>query len=120
MTDDLGSTPVPRTLLVVTGDLFLLSRIAGLAERSGCRAVPVRNLDEANARAADRVLIDLAAPGIDVSSLAVTLGPDLVARSAAYAPHVRVDLLKAARSAGLAAVFTRSQLDSELPRWLAE
>ncbi len=101
------------TLLILTGDLFLGSRLQGAAERAGYRASVRREPAPEAVAAADRVLVDLSA----IPDLSAVPGAT-PARTAAYAPHVRVDLLKAARSAGLAAVFTRGQLDAELPRWL--
>ncbi|HEX6984494.1 MAG TPA: hypothetical protein VF170_03920 [Planctomycetaceae bacterium] len=120
---DPGQGPDDRpVLLLVTGDLFLGSRLAGLAERAGYRAVSAPTVERAQHRLSegpvDRVLVDLSTPGAEPASFAAA-SPDPASRIAAYAPHVRVDLLKAARAAGLKAVFTRGQLESELPRWLA-
>ena len=104
------------TLLILTGDLFLGSRLQGAAERAGYRATVRRDAPPEAVSAADRVLIDLAAVA-DVAPLLNDVA-DASQRIAAYAPHVRVDLLKSARAAGLTAVFTRGQLETELPRWL--
>ena len=117
--DRTAGDPQP-TLLLVTADLFLGSRLQGFAERAGYRVVMGRSTESARdilAEPAGRAVIDLAAPQIDLEQLVESV-PAAIDRIAAYAPHVRLDLLKAARAAGLAAVFTRGQLDSELPRWL--
>jgi CheY-like chemotaxis protein len=109
-------------LLLVTGDLLLGSRLRGLAESAGYSVATVptfaRAVALANKRIPDRVLIDLTAPGVDVPSLLSQFGAVPSERVSAYAQHVRVDLLRAARAAGLTAVFTRGQLEAELPRWL--
>lgn len=108
-------------LCLVTPDLFLGSRIRGIAERAGYTVVTSPNLSKVStpveSAATGRLLVDLVAPGgIDAADDLLRAFP----RSAAYAPHVRVDLLKAARAAGFQQVWTRSQLESELPAWLAE
>ncbi len=64
-------------------------------------------------------MLDLTAPRIDVVKIVEAYSPTAEARVSAYAPHVRLDLLRAARAAGLQAVFTRSQLDTQLTAWLA-
>ena len=107
-----ADTPQRPVLLLVTADLFLGSRLRGLGEAAGYdvrMAAPSRAADAL--AAADRVVLDLTAPGADFTKFGSF-------RVAAYAPHVRVDLLKAARAAGLDAVFTRSQLEGGLPGWL--
>ncbi|MGC1275163.1 MAG: hypothetical protein WBC44_15775 [Planctomycetaceae bacterium] len=110
-------------LILVTADLFLGSRIRGDAERSGYVVVTIPNLQrDLNAIAngeRPRVVVDLANPNLDVAFLPDWLGDLQADHTLAYAPHVRVDLLKAARNAGIGTVLTRSQLDAELPRWLA-
>ena len=114
------SAPVRSpTLLLVTADLFLGSRLKGIAESSGFRVVSMPRLGADAELTAECALLDLASPGIDVVAAIDRFGADAPNRVAAYAPHVRVDLLRAARAAGLKAVFTRGQLESELPRWLA-
>lgn len=111
------------TLLLITADLFLGSRIRGLAEAAGYEVragVSERAVgDPPDGRLPDRVVADLATPRLDLETLCNHFGAEASARVAAYAQHVRVDLLRAARAAGLTAVFTRSQLEAELPRWLA-
>ena len=123
-TDDAMSRPDERpTLVLVTGDLFLGSRIRGMAERSGYAAVtmprPSRPLESHAGATTVRVVIDLTAPGLEMERLADWLGDAAASRTLAYAPHVRTDLLKAARAAGIGTVLVRSQLDESLPRWLA-
>lgn len=125
MTDDgerpdaVGPRPV---LLLITPDLFLASRIKGHAEAAGFRVrsgVSLRALDAFGDEAPDRIVVDLGARGLDPTAICSRIGSDAADRVAAYAAHVRSDLLRAARAAGLTAVFTKGQLETELPRWLA-
>jgi len=108
-------------LCLVTPDLFLGSRIRGIAERAGYTVVSSPKLsrvpDAVGSVPTTRLLIDLAAPGASEVTQELLRA---FSRTAAYAPHVRVDLLKAARAAGIQQVWTRSQLETELPAWLAE
>jgi hypothetical protein len=123
MTIDAGSAHIdPRPLAVlVTADLFLGSRLQALIERAGYRVKTVPNSERVvglNDEEAERVVIDLTTPAVNLMTIVGAFPNDLGQRVAAYAPHVRVDLLRAARGLGIKAVFTRSQLDLELANWL--
>ena len=125
MTFDAGSAHIdPRPLVVlVTADLFLGSRLQGLIERTGYRVKTVANSERVVGLAdeqAERIVIDLTTPAINLMTIIDAFPHDLGTRVAAYAPHVRVDLLRAARALGIRAVFTRSQLDTDLANWLRE
>lgn len=119
---DVDSTTEPPTLRVVTGDLFLGGRVAGYGRTLGYQIVSGPRIREedwtrlSSPRA--RMIIDLAAPNTNWTEGISRLSAETKERIAAYAPHVRVDLLKAARAAGIAAVFTQSQLDAKIPPWL--
>jgi len=124
MTDcDRSGAAAPRPiLLLITSDLFLASRIKGFAEAAGFEVragVSERAFESLGGAAPDRVVVDLATRDLDIGSVCAKVGDAAASRVAGYAPHVRVDLLRAARAARLTAVFTRGQLDSELPPWLA-
>ena len=123
MSGDGDATPRgDRSLVLVTADLFLGSRIRGLAEQAGFVVTTVpgfsRPLDSITGSSRAHVVLDLTVPGLDRERLADWLGEAVSTRTLAYAPHVRVDLLKTARAVGIGTVIVRSQLDDELPRWL--
>lgn len=125
MTFDAGSARIdPRPLVVlVTADLFLGSRLQGLVERTGYRVKTVASSERVvglSDEEAHRVVIDLTTPALNLTTIVDAFPTELCQRVAAYAPHVRVDLLRAARALGIKAVFTRGQLDVELPNWLRE
>ena len=117
-----ASPEVPRPLaILVTGDLFLGSRLKAFAENAGYRVMTVAGSDRAIELASEgpaRIVLDLTAPRMNVASIVEAYSDFVPDRIAAYAPHVRTDLLRAARAARVRSVFTRSQLDTELPRWL--
>lgn len=120
--DPQGPSTDRPTLVLLTADLFLGSRLRGLGEAAGYdvrSAVSERGLGSAPEELPARVVVDLAAPRLNLAAVCELFGPEAPDRVAGYAQHVRVDLLRAARAAGLSAVFTRSQLESELPKWLA-
>ena len=107
------------TLVLVTADLFLGSRLKGIGEQAGYQVVTARRLsDRAGGEPPERIVIDLATSGGDLAAALERVGDD-PSRVAAYAAHVRIDLLKAARAAGLSAVFTRGQVEEKLPVWLS-
>ena len=111
------------TLRVVTGDLFLGTRLAGYGRAAGYRVLPGPRLTEqdwARLGASEaRMIIGLVSGSAWIEGFA-NLSDDAKARVAAYAPHVRTDLLKAARTAGITAVFTQGQLETKIPSWLGD
>jgi hypothetical protein len=120
---DAGSAHIdPRPLAVlVTADLFLGSRLQGIIERAGYRVKTVASSERVVGLAdeeAERIVIDLTTPALNLTTITGAFPHELQHRVAAYAPHVRVDLLRAARALGIRAVFTRSQLDVALANWL--
>ena len=120
--DAQGPSADRPTLVLLTTDLFLGSRLRGIGEAAGYEvrsAVSERGLGSTPEELPTRVVVDLAAPRLDLAALCVRFGSEAANRIAGYAQHVRVDLLREARAAGLSAVFTRSQLEAELPKWLA-
>jgi len=123
MTIDAGSAHIdPRPLVVlVTADLFLGSRLQGLIERAGYRVKTVASSERVVGLAdeeAERIVIDLTTPSLNLTTIVDAFPNGPGDRVAAYAPHVRIDLLRAARALGIHAVFTRGQLDIELANWL--
>lgn len=114
-----GDTP---TLRIVTGDLFLGETIAGYGRAAGYRILPGPRLEPGDwarlANANNRMIINLATPAVDWQDDFEQLPANAKQRVAAYAPHVKVGLLKQARSAGIPSVFTHSQLNRSIPRWL--
>lgn len=105
-----------KTLWVLTGDLYLGTRLRGIGEAAGFTTVSRIRLDrEAEIGPSDRIVVDLANPK---SAESISVLTKVIDRVAGYAPHVRTDLLKSARSAGLGGVFTKSQLETDFPSWL--
>lgn len=106
----------PKRLWIVTGDLYLGSRLRGIGEAAGFITVARIRVDQdTEIGLSDRIVIDLANPKSAESLKELS---SVIDRVAGYAPHVRTDLLKSARLAGLGGVFTKSQLETEFPRWL--
>lgn len=107
-------------LLIVASDLMVIASLEQVARQHGTE---VRSLSPAAVAVADfptpptLVLIDLSGTG-DPSELIDTLRTRLGAETtiAAFAPHVHVAKLKAARQAGCDCVFTRGQLQAEALR----
>lgn len=104
-------------LVLVSGDLMLGARVEGAARQCGLTMVTVAG--QAQAIAASRnecqaVLIDLRAPGINVSELVDGLRQETAGLSiVACGPHVHEQRLDEARRAGCDLVVTRGQLDRE-------
>ena len=111
------------TVLFVSGDLFLGSRVRGAVESrgwsldvAGSGALAIQSLQSgAGYRLA---LIDLETPGLRIDDLmaAADVRPPCVA----YGPHVHEARLDAARQAGCDQVLTRGQFDATLPQLLEQ
>lgn len=112
--------PDPDRLLLVSPDLMVSSRVAGLAARCGATADTIRDLDAVPPAAAYRlVILDLQGLPGDAGALVeqarerlAALGPRPGVGPAVIAcgPHVAVDRLEAARAAGADQVVSRGEL----------
>lgn len=109
-------------VLLVSGDLFLGSRVRASAQAAG------RTLDAAGsgAMALERiaagayrlVLVDLETPGLRIDELIAARPAEKSPAVIAYGPHVHEARLDAARQAGCDQVLTRGQFDASLPQLL--
>ncbi|MEO1618325.1 MAG: histidine kinase [Planctomycetota bacterium] len=99
----------------MSGDLLFASRVKGAAEAADLRFSLAGKLP-AEPEAIAWVIVDLATRAGVVEGLmsqCEQVCPD--ARVLAYGPHVQVDRLERARSAGIPTVITRGQFDRALP-----
>ena len=114
-TTEAGATGGP--VLIVCADLLSggpLVQAVREAGRTPVRALSVAKADAARGDAA-AVLLDLTLPGAP-GWLAGRPGGGPPVLS--FCPHVRTDLLKAARAADRGPVLVRSQLAAGVPEWL--
>jgi len=105
------------SVLLLTNDLAVSSRVAGAASAVGASLEVVRTPDELMARAAGRpIILDLESPGVDPRSLAPQLRSLQPPPSAivAFAPHVRGESIAAARESGCDEVLSRGRFFAEL------
>ena len=111
-----------RSILLVSPDLLIGSRLAGLAGGCSMSLDTVTGVSATPRQAAyDLVLLDLqgdAAPAADLVAAARRLagGPD--ARVVAFGPHVARERLDAARVAGADDVLSRGELLGGFPALL--
>ena len=116
-------TDMPRTLVLLAAELLLASRVSSAARRAGFAVRQVRD----PAKLANLPVDDNSAPNVLVADLTLPGALDAAVkwqessgrRAIGFCPHVATDLLRSARSAGLARVMVHSQLDSALPQVLA-
>jgi DNA-binding NtrC family response regulator len=116
-------------IVLLTGDLTVVSRVEGAAGRMGATLHTAASLDQladcCNAAPADVVMVDLATPAVDMHALVkdVKMNQLTAPRIVAFGPHVHELRLAAARQAGCDEVVSRgqffSQLDSILVRCVA-
>jgi CheY-like chemotaxis protein len=114
--------------LLLSDDLIFTSRITGIGRDLGLAIKPARTVDALVILAAQEapggIILDLAFPGLDITSLIQQLGEAcaVMPRLIAYGAHVEAAGLRAARQAGCDIVLPRSafveQLPAQLPAWL--
>jgi CheY-like chemotaxis protein len=114
--------------LLLSDDLIFTSRITGIGRDLGLAIKPARTVDAlatlAGQEAPGGVILDLAFPGLDITSLIQRLADACAVRPRviAYGAHVDAAGLRAARQAGCDIVLPRSafveQLPVQLPAWL--
>ena len=108
------------TVVLLSGDLTVLSRVEGAAARLGqairsasgeSQAVELCQGDDVNA-----LIVDLSMPSLDVASLLNQLkaSEGSGTRVVAFGPHVHEQRLAAAREAGCDLVVSRGQFFSQL------
>jgi DNA-binding NarL/FixJ family response regulator len=108
------------TVVLLTGDLMIVSRVEGAAKQCGAGCRVVTSAEQANAALDDDhvtlVVIDLAMPAIDIGPLVKSLksrvpsAPTVVA----FGPHVHEARLEEARRAGCDEVVSRGQFFAQL------
>jgi hypothetical protein len=106
-------------VLYLTSDLLFSSRVASVARQCGANLVVVGSLDRLRemlaAGPSSGVIIDLEHREADPAAIAtmvgeVTPGPTVIA----YGPHVKEQLLAAARDNGFDTVLSRGQFDQRM------
>lgn len=113
--EDSSMSPVPCRLLLVSPDLMLTSRVAGLVRGINASVETLRQLDAAPAGSGfDLVLLDLggfrADPAVMISQLRSMPGVPSTATVAAFGPHVHRERLQQALDAGADHVVSRGEL----------
>jgi len=118
---------MPRTALLVSRDLFFISKVTGTAASLGIEMRVVAGAQAAaqiaNAERFQCVFIDLADEGLDVSEFFAGLKPDVTASSMpviAFGSHVATARLQKARDAGCTDVLPRSRFSASLPELLQQ
>ena len=119
-------------ILCYASDLLWSTRIRSTAETLGIQVRPVRSVDMLAARLADSpappiraVVVDLDGEGPGLDLIRHLRRPDAAEseraiRIVAWAPHVEVEKLRAAKAAGADAVMARGAFARSLPRILRE
>ena len=110
------SDAADRRVLIVCADLLTGGPLVQAVRNAG--RTPVRALSAAKADAAgcEAMLVDLTLAGAaDWLAALPADGPPVLA----FCPHVRTDLIRAARGLDRGLVLVRSQLAEGVPSWLA-
>jgi CheY-like chemotaxis protein len=111
-----------KHIVVIVPDLLIETRIEAVARALDAAVEPV-SIQEAAERIASSspalVIVDLAAPGLDLESIASAARRERV-RLAGFYPHVDRALRRTAKEAGVNHVYARSRFLRELPAILRE
>ena len=111
-------------LLILSGDLMLLSTLHGIAKQCGLESIQAGNVQAAldNGDQDCRVaFIDLQLPGLQIIEDAARLRESFERLSLiACGPHVHAARLEAAKQAGCDYVVSRGQFDREGLQLIAE
>ncbi len=94
---------------------MFFTAVEGIAGAMGHRARQAESLGEVGQPAL--LIADFASMTTDIAGLAAAFDP---LRTIVFAPHVQVEAFTGARAHGIAGVFRRGALATELPRLLAE
>ena len=89
--------------------------VEGVTGAMGDRARQAESLDEIGGP--DLLVADLASMGVEIAALVAAFD---AMRTVIFTPHVRAEVFTAARANGIARVYRRGALATELPRLLAE
>ena len=115
---------------LLTADLMQSSQVAGAAQRAAAQLRVFSSADALCAalaeapsaeEAARLVIVDLAAPGLDVRSLLSQLDALPMGKppTLAFGPHVHTERLNAAREAGCDQVISRGQFQAQMDMLLS-
>jgi CheY-like chemotaxis protein len=108
------------TVILLTGDLTVISRVEGAAARAGASTSAVSSetaaIECCQSNDAKLLIVDLNAASLDVKSLLTQLKMAMAAppRVVAFGPHVHEERLAAAREAGCDEVVSRGQFFAQL------
>ncbi len=100
---------------VLSRDLMFFTAVEGVAGALGHRPRHAESLGDI--QSPDLLIVDFGSASFDVAALAAAFDP---LRTAIFTPHVRTDVFTAARAHGIAHVYRRGALATELPRLMAE
>jgi|SRR5579872_6131977 len=115
-------TTNPRAALLISRDLFFISKVTGTGASLGIRIEVAAEAQAAaqlaSAEAFQCIFIDLADAGLDVSEFFASLKEGQQATVIAFGSHVATARLQAAREAGCMDVLPRSRFSANLPELL--
>jgi CheY-like chemotaxis protein len=112
----------PKRVVLLCADLMMTSSAGHAARAAGVQLTTTSRPDEALAAVSQdptvRLLIDFGLPGLDIADFANQLPAATREATVAYGPHVHIEKIQAARSAGLGHVTSRGDFTARLQDYL--
>lgn len=106
-------------IVLVSGDLMIGSRLAGVVQGCGGRLVTRRTTTDADAASHDLAILDLQSIAADPAAAVAAARSAGARRVVAFGPHVDHVRLEAARRGGADDVVSRGELLGSFPSLLA-
>jgi DNA-binding response OmpR family regulator len=108
------------TIVLLSGDLMVVSRVQGAAKSVGADLCTAGNADQAReyckTEPVKLVIVDLGLPAVNIGTLVNDLGADetFAPKIVAFGPHVHEERLAAARQTGCDEVVSRGQFFAQV------
>ncbi len=108
----------PAAIVLLCTDLTMISAVRSAARQQGWSFRTADQVESVCLSPGDRIVVDMALPGLDLSRLAAGLSDDQKQTAVLYGPHVQTEQFARARRCGFATVLPRGRFASQITAWI--
>ena len=108
----------PAAIVLFSSDLMMISSVRAAARQQGWSFRSVGVSEPTGLSPDDRVIVDMAMPGLDLSRLAEEFSDDQRKTAVLYGPHVHTERFAQARRLGFETVLPRGRFASRVAAWI--